>query len=183
MATQGTIEDPAQAPARTGQGRVETLGVPGLAFTHARDRRTGEEDPAAPTGHPQDHRAGLFEREARGVRQQDQGHRTTSLPWSCSDAMDSTSDYHNPRSNPRKQQKPRKIPKKRTSRHRRRLWRQPSRVSRRAISASIASAPSMTVKVSDLRSVPCGASVCRSPRCSCQPRPWTLEFEGSRPTT
>lgn len=31
---------------------------------------------------------------------------TTSLPWSCSDAVDSTSDYHNPRSNPRKQQKP-----------------------------------------------------------------------------
>ena len=79
MATQGTIEDPAQAPARTGQGRVETLGVPGLAFTHARDRRTGEEDPAAPTGHPQDHRAGLFEREAQGVRQQDQGHHPHGL--------------------------------------------------------------------------------------------------------
>ena len=30
MATQGTIEDPAQAPARTGQGRVETLGVLGV---------------------------------------------------------------------------------------------------------------------------------------------------------
>ena len=29
----------------------------------------------------------------------------------------------------------------------------------------------------------CGAMACRSPRCSCQPRPWTLEFEGSRPTT
>ena len=52
MATQGTIEDPAQAPARTGQGRVEALGVPGLAFTHTRDRRTGEEDPTPPAGHP-----------------------------------------------------------------------------------------------------------------------------------
>ena len=31
---------------------------------------------------------------------------TTSSPWSCSDAADSTYDYHNPQSNPRKQQKP-----------------------------------------------------------------------------
>ena len=35
-------------------------------------------------------------------------HVNNLIAWSCSDAMDSTSDYHNPRSNPRKQQKPRK---------------------------------------------------------------------------
>ena len=79
MATQGTIEDPAQAPARTGQGRVEALGVPGLAFTHTRDRRTGEEDPTPPAGHPAHDPAGLLQRQARGLQQQDQGHHPHGL--------------------------------------------------------------------------------------------------------
>ena len=79
LAAQGTIEDPAQAPDRTGQGRVEPLGVLGVPLAHPRDRRTRQKDPAAPPRHPQDHRAGLLQRQARGVQQQDQGHHPHGL--------------------------------------------------------------------------------------------------------
>ena len=81
MATQGTIEDPAQTTGRPGQGRVETLGVLGLAFTHTRDRRTGEEDPTPPAGHPAHDPAGLLQRQARGLQQQDQG--TIRMAYGC----------------------------------------------------------------------------------------------------
>ena len=55
------------------------LGVPGLAFTHTRDRRTGEEDPTPPAGHPAHDPAGLLQRQARGLQQQDQGHHPHGL--------------------------------------------------------------------------------------------------------
>ena len=73
MATQGTIEDPAQAPARTGPGRTEPLGVPGVPQPHPRDRRTREENPTPPAGHPAHDPAGLLQRQARGLQQQNQG--------------------------------------------------------------------------------------------------------------
>ena len=116
MATQGTIEDPAQAPARTGPGRTEPLGVPGVPQPHPRDRRTREENPTPPAGHPAHDPAGLLQRQARGLQQQNQGtirmaygfHHVSNLialvVLRCG-GLDI--DYHNPRSNPRKQQKPR----------------------------------------------------------------------------
>ncbi|MEQ6140740.1 transposase [Bifidobacterium longum] len=44
MAAQGTPPHPAQTPARTGQGRVETLGVLGVPQPHPRDHGTRQED-------------------------------------------------------------------------------------------------------------------------------------------
>ena len=95
MATQGTIEDPAQAPARTGPGRTEPLGVPDilrtiqLGYSNARLEAFNNRI-KAPSAWPTASTTSA-----------------TSSPSSCSAAADSTSDYHNPRSNPRKQQKPR----------------------------------------------------------------------------
>ena len=67
------LRSPAQAPARTGPGRTEPLGVPGVPQPHPRDRRTREENPTPPAGHPAHDPAGLLQRQARGLQQQNQG--------------------------------------------------------------------------------------------------------------
>ena len=115
-ATQGTIEDPAQAPARTGPGRTEPLGVPGVPQPHPRDRRTREEIRrrrpdilrTIQLGYS-NARLEAFNNRIKAPSAWPTASTTsaTSSPSSCSAAADSTSDYHNPQSNPRKQQKPR----------------------------------------------------------------------------
>ena len=60
-------------------GRTEALGVPGVPQPHPRNRRTGREDQTPASRRPQDNRAWLSEREARGVRQREQGHRPRGL--------------------------------------------------------------------------------------------------------
>lgn len=62
-----------------GRGRTEALGVPGVPQPHPRNRRTGREDQTPASRRPQDNRAWLSEREARGVRQREQGHRPRGL--------------------------------------------------------------------------------------------------------
>ena len=78
-AARGTPARFARTPDRTGRERTEALGVPGAPQPHPRNRRTGREDQTPASRHPQDNRAWLSEREARGVRQRDQGHRPRGL--------------------------------------------------------------------------------------------------------
>ena len=66
-------------PLEQARGEVETLGVLGVPQPHPRDHGTRQEDSQAPARHPQDHRAGLLQRQARGVRQQDQSHHPHGL--------------------------------------------------------------------------------------------------------
>ena len=79
LTAQGTAAPPVQAPDRPSHDGTEPPGVLGVPFAHPRDRRTRQEDQTAPPRHPTHHRTGLLQRQARGVQQQDQGHRPHGL--------------------------------------------------------------------------------------------------------
>ena len=79
LTAQGTAAHPVQAPDRPSHDGTEPPGVLGVPFAHPRDRRTRQEDQTAPPRHPTHHRTGLLQRQARGVQQQDQGHRPHGL--------------------------------------------------------------------------------------------------------
>ena len=79
MTAQGTPPDDAQTTGRPGRDRTGPPGVPGVPQPHPRDRRTRPKDPPSWARHPPDNRIGLFKRQARGVRQQDQGHHPHGL--------------------------------------------------------------------------------------------------------
>ena len=66
-------------PPRPGARRTRPLGVPGLAQPHTRDRRTLRKDPTPTPRHPQDHPAGLPQRQTRSIRQPDQGRHPHGL--------------------------------------------------------------------------------------------------------